>query len=324
MAHSVRSLVLLVVAVLIWLPGISNAEYPDRAINMIVAFAPGGGTDVAARALVPYLEKHIGGNAKIVVLNRAGAGGEIGFTALASALADGYTIGFINSPSVLTIPIEHLAQYTWQRFDLLGNVVDDPASFAVHSETAIRNLADLAAYARANPGALSVGTPGVGSPGHLAILMFAKLAGARVNHIPFKGAGDVRAPLAGKQIVLGAISVGEALQAMKGGIPLRTIAQMSPARTTLAPDLATAKEQGYELEMSSLRGLAAPKGLPANVRERLVEAVERVAADPDFKAKAVQFYLPLRYLSPAQFETALREGDAQFRRLWKETPWSER
>jgi len=319
-----QTLLRLLAAVLICFPGISAAAYPERAITMIIAFSPGGGTDVVARALVPYLEKHIGGNAKIVIQNRAGAGGGIGFAALAAAPADGYTIGFVNSPSFLALPLERPSKYTWQSFDLLGNVVDDPASFAVHADSAIKNLADLAAFAKANPGALSVGTPGVGSPGHLASIMFGKLAGVVVNHIPFKGAGDLRAPLAGKQVVLGAISIGESFQAIKGGVPLRIIAQLSAERTTLAPDLPTAKEQGYPLVLSSLRGVAAPKGLPADIRERLAKALELAVADPEFQAKSLQYYAPLRYLAPAQFEATLREDDQQIRQLWKDTPWADK
>jgi tripartite-type tricarboxylate transporter receptor subunit TctC len=86
------------------LPGACLAAYPERPITMIVAFVPGGGTDVVARALVPYLEKQLGANARIVVVNRGGAGGEIGFTAIANAPPDGYTIGFINSPATQAIP----------------------------------------------------------------------------------------------------------------------------------------------------------------------------------------------------------------------------
>jgi len=319
-----QTILRLLAAVLICFPGISAAAYPERPITMIIAFSPGGGTDVVARALVPYLEKYIGGNAKIVIVNRAGAGGGIGFAALAAAPADGYTIGFVNSPSFLALPLERPSKYTWQSFDLLGNVVDDPASFAVHTDSAIKNLADLAAFDKANPGALSVGTPGVGSPGHLASIMFGKLAGVVVNHIPFKGAGDLRAPLAGKQVVLGAISIGESFQTIKGGVPLRIIAQLSAARTTLAPDLPTATEQGYPLVLSSLRGVAAPKGLPADIRERLAKALELAVADPEFQAKSLQYYAPLRYLAPAQFEATLREDDAQIRQLWKDTPWADK
>src|SRR5437867_3765689 len=136
----IRAVIACICAVLVNLPGVSAAAYPERVITMIIAYVPGGGTDV------------------------------------------------------------------------LGNVVDDPASFAVHADSGFKDLLQLAAYAKANPGAISVGTPGVGAPGHLAILMFAKLAGTNVNHVPFKGAGDVRAALAGRQIIVGAISVGESFQ----------------------------------------------------------------------------------------------------------------
>ena len=302
----------------------AGAAYPERPITLIVAYAPGGGTDLVARALVPFLEKNLGG-ARVVVVNRSGAGGEIGFAALAAALADGYTIGFVNTPPLLTIPIERAAQFTWQRFDYLGNVVDDPCNFAVHTDTEIRNLAELAAYARARPpGAVTVGTSGVGSDDHLLMLMFERLAGVKMTHVPFKGSAEVRAALAGRQIVVAAINVGEALQAIKGGTSMRNLGQASPMRTNLAPDLATFKEQGYDMELSSLRGVAAPKGMPPEIRERLGRALAASMADPEFQAKAAQFYAPLRILTPAQFESVVRDAETQFRRVWKEMPWADK
>jgi len=256
------------------------AAYPERPITMIVAYPPGGGTDLIARALAPYVEKNLGGGAKIVVVNRAGAGGEVGFAALAAAPADGYTIGFVNTPPLLTIPIERAAQFTWQRYDYIGNIIDDPCNFSVHSDTNIRNLSELAAYAKAHPGAVTVGTTGIGSDDHLAMLKFERAAGVKMRHIPFKGSAEVRSAILGKQIMVAAINIGEALQYQKGGSPLRNLVQMSPARTNLAPGLATAREQGYDIEMSSLRGLVGPKGLPQDVRERLVNAVAVSLADP--------------------------------------------
>ena len=299
------------------------AAYPERPITMLVAYPASGGTDLVARALVPFIEKNLGGGAKILVQNRTGAGGEVGFTALANAPADGYTIGFVNTPNVITIPIERRTKYSWQNFDLLGNIVDDPGNFAVHAESAVRTLSDLAAQAKANPGKLTVGTTGTGSDDHLAMLMFERIAGVKMIHVPFKGSAEVRNALAGKQIDVGAINVGEALQAIKGGAALRNLGQMSPARTNLAPDLQTFKEQGYNVELSSLRGMAAPRGLPPDVRERLVKAVQLSVADPEFQASATRIYAPLRYLAPAQFESVMREAESQFRQLWKEMPWAE-
>ena len=116
-----------------------HTAYPERPITLIVAYPPGGGTDLIARALAPYVEKNLGG-AKIVIVNRAGAGGEVGFAALAAAAADGYTIGFVNTPPLLTIPIERPAQFTWQRFDYIGNIIDDPCNFSVHSRSEERRV----------------------------------------------------------------------------------------------------------------------------------------------------------------------------------------
>jgi tripartite-type tricarboxylate transporter receptor subunit TctC len=134
----------------------------------------------------------------------------------------------------------------------------------------------------------------------------------------------VRAAIAGKQITVAAINIGEALQYQKGGTPLRNLVQMSPGRTNLAPDLPNAREQGYDIEMSSLRGMVGPKGLPPEIRERLVRAIERSVSDPEFQAKAVQFFAPLRYLAPAQYEGIVRDADTAYRALWKEMPWADK
>ena len=311
-------------AALTLLPCAAIAQYPDKVINVIVAYSPGGGTDLIARAIAPYIEKYLGGGARLAVVNRAGAGGEIGFAALANSPADGYTIGFVNTPPLLTIPIERAAQFHWQRFEYLGNIIDDPCNFSVHADTDIKDLKQLAAYAKANPGAVTVGTTGIGSDDHLAMLMFERAAGVKMRHIPFKGSADVRAAIAGKQIMIAAINIGEALGYQKGGTPLRNLVQMSPARTNLAPELATAREQGYDIELSSLRGMVGPKGMPPEIRERLVKAIERAAADPEFQARAAQFFSPMRYLAPAQYEALVRDADVTYRALWKELPWADK
>ena len=145
-----------------------------------------------------------------------------------------------------------------------------------------------------------------------------------MNHIPFKGAADVRTAIAGKQITVAAINVGEAMQALKGGTPIRNLGSMSATRTPLAPDLPTFKEQGFDIELASLRGLAAPKGLPPDVRAALVKAVSQAVNDPEFKAKAASIYAPLRFLPPDQYAEALKQAEAQFNALWKVVPWADK
>jgi tripartite-type tricarboxylate transporter receptor subunit TctC len=305
-------------------PGVAHAAYPEQPINMIVAYAPGGGTDIIARVLARYIEKYLGNDARIVVQNKPGAGGAIGFSAIASAPPDGYTIGFINTPGVLTVPIERKATFTWQSFDLLGNIVDDPGNFSVHAESPIKTLAELAAYAKANPGAVTYGTTGIGSDDHLATLMFEKAAGVKMNHIPFKGAAEVHGSIASKSIMVAAMNIGEALQYAKGGTPLRNLGQMSVSRSSLAPNLPTFKEQGYPIVMASLRGMAAPKGLPPAVREALVKAIERSVNDPQFQAQSASYFAPVRYLAPAEYAAELQSAEVQFRQMWKEMPWSDK
>jgi tripartite-type tricarboxylate transporter receptor subunit TctC len=305
-------------------PGLAAAAYPEAPIKMIVAYAAGGGTDITARLLAQYTQKHLGGDASIVVINRPGAGGGIGFTELTNAKPDGYTIGFINTPNVLTIPLERKSNFHWQNFDLIGNIVDDPGNFSVHADTPLKNLADLVAYAKANPGKVTYGTTGIGSDDHLAALMFERAAGVKLTHVPFKGAAEVHNAIASKQIMLAAMNIGEALQYEKGGTPLRHLGQMSEKRSALAPNVPTFKEQGFDVIMASLRGVGAPKNLPADVREKLVNAVQKAVNDPEFRQKAAGYFAPIRYLAPAAYAAELKKDEEDFKKLWQANPWTDK
>jgi tripartite-type tricarboxylate transporter receptor subunit TctC len=300
------------------------SAYPTKPINLIVAYAAGGGSDMVVRLLTPFIEKELGNNARIVVSNKPGAGGAIGFSELARSAPDGYTIGLINTPNVLTIPIERKSTFTWRSFDLLGNIVDDPGNFSVHTDSPIKSLQELAKQAKASPGKISVGTTGTGSDDHLAMLLFQKIADVKLIHVPYKGASEVRTAAQGQQIDVAAVNIGEAQQFAKAGTPLRHLGVMSAARNPLAPDVPTFKEQGYDINLVSLRGLAAPKGLPPEIRSRLVAATEKAIANPEFQKKATQAFAPVRYLAPDRYEAELKESDEQFQKLWKDMPWGDK
>jgi tripartite-type tricarboxylate transporter receptor subunit TctC len=305
-------------------PGMALAAYPEQPIKMIVSYAPGGGSDVIARLVAQHMAKHLGNNASIVVVNRPGAGGGIGFGELARAPADGYTIGMINTPNVLTIPIERKSNFHWQDYDLLGNVVDDPDNISVRVDSEFKTLKDLVTYAKAHPGEVSYGTTGVGSDDHLAALQLEKAAGIKMNHVPFKGAAEVLNATVGKQITIAVMNIGEALAAVKGGNQLRQLGQMSAKRSSVAPDVPTFREQGYDIIMASLRGFAAPKGLPAPIRDQLASALKKTAADPEFQAKAASYFAPLRYLEPQAYSAELKDTEANFKQLWQVMPWGEK
>lgn len=319
-----RSLAAMTLCATAIVPGLAHAAYPEQPIKMVVAYATGGGTDIIARLMAQYMQKHMGNNASIVVMNRPGAGGAIGFTEVVNAKPDGYTIGFINTPNVLTIPIERMVSFHWSNYDLLGNVVDDPGNFSVHADTPIKSLGELAAYAKADPGAVTYGTTGIGSDDHLAALMFERAAGVKLTHVPFKGGAEVHNAIASKQIFMAAMNIGEALQYQKGGTPLRHLGQMSDKRSNLAANVPTFKEQGFKVIMASLRGIAAPKGLPPAVREQLVNAVQKAVSDPEFQAKASNYFAPLRYLAPAAYAAELKEDEAEFQQLWQVMPWTDK
>lgn len=298
----------------------ARAAWPERPVTMIVAFPPGGGTDVAARTLARFLERELGQS--VVVLNRGGAGGEIGWAEMARAPPDGYTIGFINTPNIVSIPIERSARYRLEDFAPVANVVDDPGAFLVPPDSRFRSLADLVAFARANPDAVTYGTTGIGSDDHLAALAFERLAGVRLSHIPFAGAAPVRNAILGRQIMVASMNVGEGINDMRQG-QLRALGQMATERWAEAPDTPTFREQGFDVVQGSMRGLAAPSGVPAPVLERLAAATRAAMEEPEFRRLASQQALPLRYLAPAEYRAALLALREELQGLWRAHPWKE-
>lgn len=300
--------------------GTALAEYPERPISMIVAASPGGGTDIMARTMVPFMEKYLGG-ASITVVNKPGAGTEIGATALATAKADGYTIGMINLPHMIAIPIEREAAFHMlESFEPLANLVTDAAAFNVSPDSDFHTLDDLVAYAKANPGTVTVGSSGVGGDDHLAMLMFEKAAGIDMTHVPFPSGAPNRAAVMGGHITVGSFNVSEAVDFVKEN-KLRTLGVMDEARWSEAPDIPTFKEQGFDVTIAAHRGMAAPKGVPADRLEMLRTSIEKTMADPEFQAKAAEQKLPLNYMPHDQYLALLEQMNDNMQALWEEDPW---
>ncbi|WP_043359970.1 tripartite tricarboxylate transporter substrate binding protein [Belnapia sp. F-4-1] len=296
------------------------ADWPDRPLAMIVAFAPGGGTDAAARTIARFLERDLG--QPVVVNNRPGAGGEIGFGELARAKPDGLTIGFINTPHIVTLPIERRTRFRLEDFTPIANIVDDPGAFYVLTDSPYRSLADLIAAARARPESISYGSTGIGSDDHLAVLAFERQAGIRLLHIPYAGSAQVKQALIGKTIEIASMNVAEGVQESRQGL-LRMLAQMGERRTEVAPEIPTFREAGFDVVEGSMRGLAAPAGLPPAVLQRLSLAVDRVVQDPEFQASAIQQALPLRFLAPEAYLAELAALRDKYQALWSAHPWRE-
>jgi len=302
--------------------GVGQGSWPgERPITFVVPFPPGGGTDVMVRAMVPYLEKHLAG-ARFVVGNRPGAGAEVGYTAVATAPPDGLTVGVVIVPSLQTITIERQPRYRLEDFAYLGSVVDDPGGFFVAPDSPVRTLADLAALARSRPGAVSVGTAGIGSDDHLLMIAFQRLTGATLTHVPFAGQAPAVAALLGRHITVSAMNIGESLELMRQG-QVRPLAQAAAERGSLAPDLPTFREGGFDTVGGVVRGLVVPAATPAPMRAALERALAAMMEDPGWQADALRLGQPLRAMSGEAFGRFVREEAESLRRLWAEHPWKD-
>lgn len=298
----------------------ASAAWPERPVTLIVPFAAGGGTDVSARTMAQYLERELG--QPFVVQNRAGAGGAIGLGAVAASAPDGYTIGIINTPGIVTIPIERNPGWTTESFTFIAGVVEDPATIAVHPDSPVRDIAGLVEAARRTPGRITVGTQGVGSAGHISLLLLEQAAGIRFEPVVYAGAAPAAVALLRREIDATTANLGESLTFARNQ-PWRTLGVMAAERAAMAPDIPTFREAGFDLRGGSLRGLGGPRGLPPEVAARLSAAVERVIANPEFRATSERTFQPLRYLNPEQYVAFLREADATHRALWRVRPWNQ-
>jgi tripartite-type tricarboxylate transporter receptor subunit TctC len=185
-----------------------------------------------------------------------------------------------------------------------------------------RTLADLVAHARASLERVTYGTTGIGSDDHLAALAFERLAGVRLTHVPFAGAAQVRNAILGRQITLASMNVGEGIAYARQG-QLRALGQMGERRWGEMADLPTFREQGFDVVQDSVRGIAAPAGVPREILNRLAVAVRRTMEDAEFRQLAAQQALPLRFLAPDEYRAELMTMREGFARLWPAHRWKE-
>jgi tripartite-type tricarboxylate transporter receptor subunit TctC len=296
------------------------ADYPDKPITIVVPFSAGGGTDTTARTIARFLEPEIGGT--VVVVNRPGASGEIGLTEVATAEPDGYTLGIINTPGIVTIPIERETRFNVDSFAFIAGVVEDPATVNVLETSEIDSIADLINEARARPGEITVGTQGIGSAGHISLLLLEKAADVTFRPIPYDGAASARTALLSGEIEATTANLGEALTFAEG-TPWRILGVMSPVRSPIAPDLPTFAETGYDVVGGSLRGIGGPSGIPDDILDQLSTALERVVANPEFQQIAADTHQPLRYVPRDEYLEILAKSDKAHRELWIVKPWNQ-
>jgi tripartite-type tricarboxylate transporter receptor subunit TctC len=262
------------------------ADYPTRAINLMVAFPAGGSTDVAARILAAIAEKSIG--QPIVVVNKGGAGGQVGWTDLARQKPDGYNIGFINLPGFNTVILdpERKAVFNADSFTPIINQVLDPGVIWVKADNPLKSVKDLIAEAKSKPNTLRTLTTGILSDDHLAILMVEEAApGAIFRIIHLDGGAPQMTAILGGHADVAFDNVGSIVKRVKSG-EVRALAVMDPQRSKFLPDVPTTVELGMPTVVSnSTRGIAGPKGMSPAVVKRLQDVLGKAMQDPEHIAK---------------------------------------
>ena len=253
-------------AALVASPPLSGQQYPAKPVKIIVAFPPGAVTDTTARLIAPRLTAALG--QPVIVENKPGASGIIGTEAALRAPPDGYTLTMLSS-AYATAPALHRLN-----FDPIGDVTPiiqisrQPFLVTVTPSLPVKNVQELVALAKASPGKLNFASAGQGSPSHLAAELFATRAGIKMNHVPYKGGGQVVTDTISGQTDLFFSPLPTALPHVKAG-KLRAIAVASRERTAAAPDIPTVAESGLDYEVALWVGLAGPKGLPRPIVERI-------------------------------------------------------
>jgi tripartite-type tricarboxylate transporter receptor subunit TctC len=296
------------------------AEFPSRPVQLMVAYPAGGGTDVAARIVAAIAEKHLGQT--IVVVNRGGAGGQVGWTDMARARPDGYYMGFINLPALNTVILdpERKAAFKADAFVPVINQVLDPGIIWLKADSPYKTLKDLVAAARKNPNKISAGTTGILSDDHLAILMLEEAApGALFRIVHLEGGAPQVTAILGGHLDVAFDNVGAVVRRIKTG-EIRALAVLDTQRSRFLPDVPTTVELGFKTVISSsTRGIAVPKGTPPAVIKKLEEVFKKAMDDPEHVKKMDEAGLGLKVMVGEEYAKYYRDLHAQ---AAKYTEWA--
>lgn len=280
-------------------------NYPSRPITIIVAYKAGGGTDMIARRIASIVEENIG--IDIIIKNVSGSDGELGYTQLAKSSPDGYTLGFINIPTIITLPLKRETSYSENEITPIINIVYDPSVIAVRSDSPLSSFQDFLSECRQKPYSMKIGNNGYGASNHIAAASLADKAGISVTHIPFGGSADMIRALSDGNVDAIAVKVSEVYDEVKKG-NFRLLCSFTDERMKGWEDVPTLKEYGIDLVFGSARALAAPQDTPPSVIEFIHDefrkAVEILSEEDDGST------LSLHYMNTAE--------TTQYIKTWQE------
>ena len=285
--------------------------FPQRSpIEITVLFPAGTSADVTARMLADGMAKHLG--QRVLVVNRPGAGGAIGYKYVRAQKPDGYALVW-NSNSISTTYHSGQLEFDYQAFDAVARVLVESVVVAVRADARWKSLNELVADAKARPKAISVGHSGIGSHTHISLAALFSATGAEVNEVPFGAAQVVPSLLGGH--VDAVVQLPAALSAPVKQGQVRLIAALIPSRDPALPEVPTAREQGVDVSLEAWRGIAAPRGTPRPVIAALENAIQRTVESAEFQKGAENLGVRPAFLPAEEFSVLVAKEDASLSRL---------
>jgi tripartite-type tricarboxylate transporter receptor subunit TctC len=292
-------------------------DYPNRPITLVVPFPPGGSTTIVARIVADKMSEALGQS--IVIDNRGGAGGTIGSRAVSKSEPDGYTIllGYSGTLAIGPSLYGNVGYDPRKDFEPIGRIGTAPNTLVVHPSFPVHSVAELIAYAKANPGKVNYGSAGIGTVSHVCGEYFANVAGIKLTHIPYKGTGPAIIDLLGGHIPMAFAPVPATHENTQSG-KLRMLAVTSAVRSSLLPNVPTIAEAALPGFEAVLRyGLVAPPGTPRAIIERLNAALNAALASEDVRARlAIDGAEPLPG-TPADYGADIDREETQWSKVVK-------
>lgn len=291
-----------------------STDYPNRAVSLVLPYSAGTGIDSATRVLGEQLRESM--KAPFVVLNKVGAGGNIGSEFVARSAPDGYTLLVVANTLAMNPSLyKNLPYDPIKDFSPVGLLFKGTMVLVAHGKVPARDLAEFVALAGQAPGRYNYASPGVGTPQHLAMELFKETAGVRITHIPHKGQGDAITAVMGGQVEVGFIPVQSALAQIKAG-KMRALAVASPARHSALPDVPTVAEVlNKPFDVDLWYGLFAPAHTPAAIIDKLHHHVRDRLAEPDMQDKLSAQGLSASISTPAELQALVQADMARWARL---------
>ncbi len=291
-------------------------DFPAKGkpITIIVPFAAGGGTDVAARLLASLMEKDLG--VPVQIVNRPGAGSQVGVTALATSKPDGYTIGITPFPHVMTTYLdpERKAVFSRSSFEPVGAFFVNPVISSVAAGSPHKTLKDVIDAAKANPGKIKAGATGILGPSHLGLLQLQQVAGVQLAAVQFDGGAPQMTALLGGHIDLATNITPEVMGPSKAG-QIRLLGIMDKTESPFLPGVKTLESQGYPVVSTSPVGISAPAGTPKEIVTLLAASMKKAVSSTDWKSKMQDLGFTTMVPNPNDYAAFWQETEARVKPL---------